>query len=78
MQLRARKELQRLKRIILKRDGMIRAMKKQLNSDSDVKCTTVQFHNNSYNSQSNHWIGMKFYVKSPERLSYLELKFQVK
>jgi hypothetical protein len=29
---------------------MIRAMKKQLNSDSGIKCTTVQFHGNSYNS----------------------------
>jgi hypothetical protein len=26
----------------------IRAMKKQLNSDSDEKCTTMQFHGNSY------------------------------
>jgi hypothetical protein len=30
----------------------IRVMKKQLNSDFDVKCTTVQFHGNSHNSQS--------------------------
>jgi hypothetical protein len=28
------------------------AMKKQLNSDSDVNYTTVQFHGNRYNSQS--------------------------
>jgi hypothetical protein len=41
----------------------IRATKKQSDSDSDVKCATVQFHSNNHNSQSNHWIGMKFYVE---------------
>jgi hypothetical protein len=56
---------------------MIRAMKKQLNSDSDVKCTTIQFHGNSYNSQSNRWIELNFYVESPDRFSYHGLKLQV-
>jgi hypothetical protein len=50
---------------------------KTINSDSDVKYTTIQFHGNSYNSQSNCWIRLKFYVESPDRLSYLGLKFQV-
>jgi hypothetical protein len=28
----------------------IQAIKKQLDSDSDVNCTTVQFHDNNHNS----------------------------
>ena len=32
----------------------IRAMKKQSDSDSDVKYATVQFHGNSHNSQFEH------------------------
>jgi len=32
------------------------------NLDFDVKCATIQFYSNSYNSQSDHWIGLKFYV----------------
>jgi myosin heavy subunit len=76
-QLRARKELQRLKQeakvLCIKPIGDFRmnlieergndtiwAMKKQLNSDSDVNYTTIQFHSNRYNSQSDHWIGLKF------------------
>jgi len=38
----------------------IQAMKKQFNSDSDLKYTTVQFHGNSHNSQSDRWIRLKF------------------
>jgi len=38
----------------------IRAMKKQSDWDFDVKCKTVQFCNNSHNSQSDHWIELKF------------------
>jgi hypothetical protein len=53
----------------------IRATKKQYDSDSNVICATVQFHNNSHNSQSDHWIGLKFYVVSPVMLSYLGLTF---
>jgi hypothetical protein len=26
-----------------------------LNSDSDVKCATIQFYGNSHNSQSDSW-----------------------
>ena len=52
-------------------------MKKQLNSDSDVKYTTVQFHGNSYNFQSNRWIRLYVYVESAYRFSYLRLKLQV-
>jgi hypothetical protein len=33
-------------------------MKKQSDSDSDVKCATIQFHGNSHNSQSDYWIGL--------------------
>ena len=47
------------------------------NSDSDVKCATIQFYGNNHNSQSDHWIELKFYVKSPDMFSYLGLKFQV-
>jgi hypothetical protein len=31
---------------------IIRAMKKQSDSDSDVKCATVHFYNNNHNSHS--------------------------
>jgi hypothetical protein len=47
-------------------------------SDFDVKSATIQVYNNSYNSQSDCWIGLKFYVDSPDMLSYYGLKFQVK
>jgi len=39
---------------------------KQLDSDSDVKCAIVQFYNNSHDAQSYRWIGLKFYVESPD------------
>jgi hypothetical protein len=52
-------------------------MKKQSDSNSDTKCATVQFDDNSHNSQSDRWIGLKFYVESPDMLSYLGLAFQV-
>jgi hypothetical protein len=55
----------------------IRAMKKQSDSDFDVKCATVQFYRNSYNSQFDSWIGLKLYVESLDMSSYLGLKFQV-
>ena len=47
------------------------------NSDSDVKCATIQFYGNSHNSQSDRWIKLKIYVKSPNMLSYLGLKFHI-
>jgi hypothetical protein len=53
---------------------MIRAKKKQLDSDADVKCATIQFHDNSYNFQSDRWIELKFYMKSLDIYSYLKLK----
>jgi acyl-ACP thioesterase len=53
----------------------IRAIEKQLNSDFDVKCTNVQFHGHRYNSQSDHWIELKFYVEFIDMFSYLRLKF---
>jgi hypothetical protein len=53
------------------------ATKKQSDSDSDVKCATVQFYNNNHNSQSDRWIELKFYVQPPDILSYLGLQFQV-
>jgi hypothetical protein len=58
-------------------NDMIGAMKKELNLDSDIKCTIVQFHGDSYNSQSDSWIGLKFYVESPDMFSYLGLQYQV-
>jgi len=45
---------------------MIQTMKKQSDSDCDVKYATVQFYNNSLNSQSDCWIGLKVYVESPD------------
>ena len=45
------------------------------NSDFDVKCATIQFCGNSHNSQSYHWIGLKFYVEAPDMFSYLGLKY---
>ena len=38
----------------------IQATKKQLDSDSDVKCAPVLFYDNNYNSLSNHWIELNF------------------
>jgi hypothetical protein len=52
-------------------------MKKQSDSDSNVKCATVQFYSNNHNSQSDHWIRLKFYMESPAMSSYLGLKFQI-
>jgi len=51
----------------------------QVRSDSDfgVKSVTVQVYDNSYNYQSDCWIGLNFYVDSPDMLSYYGLKFQV-
>jgi hypothetical protein len=47
------------------------------NSDFDVKCATIQFYDNSHNSQSDRWIGLKVYMESPIMFSYLGLNFQV-
>jgi len=47
------------------------------NLDFDVKCTTIQFYGNNHNSQSNHWIGLTFYVESLDIFSYLGLNFEV-
>jgi hypothetical protein len=52
-------------------------MKKQSDSDFDVKCVIVQFHGKSHNCQSDSWIRFKFYMESPDMFSYLGLKFQV-
>jgi len=51
----------------------------QVRSDSDfgVKSATVQVYDNSYISQSDRLIGLKFYVEFPDMLSYYGLKFQV-
>jgi hypothetical protein len=47
------------------------------NSDFDVKCATIQLYGNSHDSQSDRWIELKVYMKSPDMLSYRGLKFQV-
>jgi hypothetical protein len=52
-------------------NDMIRATKQQLDLNSDVKCATVQFHDNNHNYQSDCWIRLKVYVESPNMLSYL-------
>jgi hypothetical protein len=46
------------------------------NSDFDIKNAPIQFYNNSHNSQSDRWIKPTFYVKYPNMLSYLGVKFQ--
>jgi len=56
---------------------MIWSMKKQSNSNSDVKCTSVQFYSNSHNSQSYRWIELKFSVESPDMFFYLGLKCKI-
>jgi hypothetical protein len=58
-------------------NDMIRAMKIKSDLDYDVKCTTVKFHGNSHNSQSDHWIRLKYYMESPDILPNLGLTFQV-
>ena len=45
------------------------------NSDFDIKYTTIQFYDNSHNSQSYHWIGLKFYVEASNMFVYLGLKY---
>jgi hypothetical protein len=42
-----------------------------------LKSAPIQFYGNSHNAQSDCWIKLKFYVESPDMLSYLGLKFQV-
>jgi hypothetical protein len=49
----------------------------RLNSDFDVESAPIQFYGNSYNSQFDHWIELKFYLESPDMFSYLGLKYQV-
>jgi len=38
------------------------------NLDFGVKSATVQVYGNSHNSQSDRWIGLKFYVDSPDMM----------
>jgi hypothetical protein len=45
--------------------------------DFGKKSATVQVYGNSHNSQSDGWIGLNFYVVSPDMVSYYGLKFQV-
>ena len=47
------------------------------NSDFDVKRAPIKFYDNNHNSQSDRWIGLKFYVEPPDMLSYLGINFQV-
>jgi hypothetical protein len=46
-------------------------------SDSDfgVKSATIQVYGNNNNSQSDHWIGLKCFVHSPDMFSYYGLNF---
>ena len=48
----------------------------QVRSDSDfgVKNATVQVYGNSHKSQSGRWIGLIFYVDSPDMFYYLWLQ----
>jgi hypothetical protein len=47
------------------------------NSDFDIKSAPIQFYGNNHNSPFDCWIALKFYVKSPDMLSYLGFKFQI-
>ena len=49
----------------------------KLDSDFDIKSATIQVYENSHNSQSDRWIGLIFYVDSPDISYYLGLKIQV-
>ncbi|KAL3567898.1 hypothetical protein D5086_030549 [Populus alba] len=49
----------------------------RLVSDFGVKSATVQVYSNSHNSQSDRWIGLIFYVDSPDISYYLGLTIQV-
>jgi len=83
----ARKELQRLRKkvkelsIQLVCDSRTNhleergndTIQERSNSDFDVRSASIQFYGNSHNSQSNHWIELKFYVESPDMVSYLGL-----
>jgi hypothetical protein len=87
----ARKELQRLrkkvKELSIQLVGDSRTnhleergndtIQERSNSDFDVRSAFIQFYGNIRNSQSNHWIELKFYVESPDMVSYLGLQFQV-
>jgi hypothetical protein len=42
-----------------------------------IKSATVQVYGNNHNSPSDRWIGLTFYVDSPDMLSYYGLQFQV-
>jgi hypothetical protein len=87
----ARKELQKLqkeaKELSIQLVGDLRTnhleergndtIQERSNSNSDVKCATIQFYGNTHNSQSDRWIELKCYVKSPDMLSYIGVKVQV-
>jgi len=51
----------------------------QVRSDLDfgVKSATVLVYGNSHNSQSDRWIRLKFYVVSPDMVSYYGLKWSI-
>jgi len=53
------------------------AIQARSNSDLDVKYATIQFYGNSYNSQFDCWIGLKFYMKFLDMFSYLGFNFQI-
>jgi hypothetical protein len=85
----ARKELQRLQKeakelsIQLVGDSRMNHLEERRNDtiqtrsnlNFDVESAPIQFYSNSHNSQSDHWIELKFYVESPDMLSYLGLNF---
>jgi hypothetical protein len=50
----------------------------QVRSDLDfgVKCATVQVYNNNHNSQSDHWIGLKFYDKIQPPIKTISKPYQ--
>jgi len=89
-QLLARKALQRLQKeakellsILLVGDSRMNRLEERgndtiqerSNSDFDVKCATIKFYGNNHNSQSDHWIELKLYMKSLDMFSYLGFKF---
>ncbi|KAJ6875132.1 hypothetical protein NC652_034759 [Populus alba x Populus x berolinensis] len=55
----------------------IRGFNMPLGEDGAGQGATIQVYGNNHNSQSDRWIGLIFYVDSPDIFDYLGLKIQV-
>jgi len=66
-----------MRAVVMQDTRPIDTIQERSNSDFDVKSAPIQFYDNSHNSQSDCWIGLKVYMESPYMLSYVGLKYQV-